>query len=116
MILLTRNASARACKVTRQRPSGQQTCGRFTAAVLNYLHCQLAVSACLPFWIVRHQGPQLNSVSLSQLRRSLQLLITDVLEGQAEPCDDPVEAQLVGQALGQNVQRSKRRIDQGTDT
>ena len=44
MVLLTRNASARACRVgTRQRPSGQQTRGRFTAAVLNYLHCQLAV-------------------------------------------------------------------------
>ena len=44
MVLLTRNASARACRVgTRQRPSGQQTHGRFTAAVLNYLHCQLAV-------------------------------------------------------------------------
>ena len=44
MVLFTRNASARACRVgTRQRPSGQQTRGRFTAAVLNYLHCQLAV-------------------------------------------------------------------------
>ena len=44
MVLLTRNASARACRVgTRQRPSGQQTRGPFTAAVLNYLHCQLAV-------------------------------------------------------------------------
>ena len=44
MVLLTRNASARACRVgTRQRPSGQQTRGRFTAAVLNYLHCQLVV-------------------------------------------------------------------------
>ena len=44
MVLLTRNASARACRVDRrQRPSGQQTRGRFTAAVLNYLHCQLAV-------------------------------------------------------------------------
>ena len=42
MVLLTRNASARACRVgTRERPSGQQTCGRFTAAVVNYLLCQL---------------------------------------------------------------------------
>ena len=92
-------------------------------------------SACLPFSIVSHRGPQLNSVSLSQLRRSLQLLSTDFLPAQAELCDDSVAAQLVGQALGtlgeqcgrsqgtamvkaeagQNVQRNKRRIDQGTD-
>ena len=92
-------------------------------------------SACLPFSIVRHRGPQLNPVSLSQLRRSLQLLITDSFPAQVELyCDDLVEAQLVGQGLGtlgehcgrsqgtamvkaeagQNVQRKKRRIEQGT--
>ena len=45
MVLLMRIASARACRVgTRQRPSGQQTRGRFTAAVLNYLHCLVRMS------------------------------------------------------------------------
>ena len=44
MVLLTQNASARACRVgTKQRPSEQETRERFTAAVLNYLLCQLAV-------------------------------------------------------------------------
>ena len=73
-------------------------------------------SACLPFWIVRHRGPQVNSVSLSQLRRSLQLLITDSTPAQFDlSCDDLVQAQRVGQALEQNVQRNKTHIDQGTD-
>ena len=44
MVLLTRNTSARACRVgMRQSQSGQQTRGRFISAVLNYSHCQLVV-------------------------------------------------------------------------
>jgi len=59
-------------------------------------------------------------------RRSLRLLVADVLTGQVDFCDNLVEAQLVGQALvtghsmanaeaGQNVQKQKAHtVDQRT--